>query len=270
MKRILKWLGWGILSLIVIALLALGGPALYEVATGLSATQFTNRTFPAADGTTLHGYVAEPAGEGPHPAVLLIHEWWGMTEDITRVADALAAEGYVVLAADAYRGETTNQISRALYLATNTPASQIDGDLDDALAYLRSLPNVDPTRVATMGFCFGGRESFGLGTRHGDLAAVVDYYGGGVEVTSTADLGQLNSPFLGIFGADDTSIPQANIDQLQAAVAEKGIPHEFTVYPGVGHAFLNSENLSDPNHPAGQAWQQTLAFFNQHMPAGEN
>ena len=265
MKRFAKWLLWGVLGLVLIGILALGGPALYEAATGVTATEFTNRTFPAADGATLHGYLAEPEGAGPYPAVLLIHEWWGLNEDITRIADALAAEGYVVLAADAYRGETTNQVSRALYLTTNTPASQIESDLDSGLAYLRGLPNVDGARVATMGFCFGGRQSFGLGTRHGDLAAVVDYYGGGVVVESAADLGQLNSPFLGIFGETDSSIPLSDVEKLEAAVQERGLPNEFTVYPGVGHAFLDSENLADLNHPAGQAWQQTLQFLATYL-----
>lgn len=265
MKRFLKWLAYGLLVLVILAVAFLGGPAGYEWATGLSATQFTNRTFPAGDGTTLHGYLAEPAGAGPHPAVLLIHEWWGLNEDITKIADALAAEGYVVLAADSYRGQTTNEVSRALYFVTNIPAEQINADLDSALAYLRGLPNVDPGRVATMGFCFGGRQSFGLGTRHPDLAAVVDYYGGGVTVNTTADLGQLNAPFLGIFGETDSSIPLEEIDRLQKILTEKGLTHQITIYPGVGHAFLNSENLADPSHPAGQAWQQTVRFLATHL-----
>ena len=265
MKRWLKWLFTAVGGLFLIALLALGGPVLYERVTGLSATQFTNRTFPAADGTTLHGYLAEPAEGGSHGAVLLIHEWWGLNEDITHIAEALAAEGYVVLAPDSYRGQTTNQVGRALYLVTQTPASQIESDLDDALAYLRSLPNVDPARVAVMGFCFGGRQSFYLGTRHGDLAAVVDYYGSGVVANTDADLGQLNSPFLGIFGETDSSIPLAEVAQLEAAVAARNLPHEFTIYPGVGHAFLDSENLHDLTHPAGQAWQQTLRFLERYV-----
>ncbi len=265
MKKIIKWTGIVLLVVLIGGLTLLLGPVLYELVAGPKATDFTNVTYPATDGTTLHGYLAEPAGEGPFPAVVLIHEWWGIGEDITLIADELASEGYVVLAPDAYRGQTTSQVPRAIYLASQTPAEQIDGDLDDALAYVRGLPQVQAENTAVMGFCFGGREAFGLGTRHGDLAAIVDYYGGGVEVRTPADLGAMRGAFLGIFGEEDSSIPLAEVDALEAALQEAGLTHEIIVYPGVGHAFLNSENLSDPTHPAGQAWAMTLAFLSQHL-----
>ncbi len=265
MRQVLKWAGRALLLGFVVGLVLVLGPLLYELAAGPKVTDFTNVSYVAADGTTLQGYLAQPAGEGPFPAVVLIHEWWGLGEDITLIADALAGEGYVVLAPDAYRGQTTRQVARAIYLATQTPAEQIDGDLDEALRFLRGLPQVAGSPTAVMGFCFGGREAFGLGTRHGDITAVVDYYGGGVEVNSVADLGQINGAFLGIFGEDDTSIPLAEVAALENALIEAGLIHEIIVYPGVGHAFLNSENLSDPTHPAGQAWQVTLAFLGQHL-----
>lgn len=265
MKRTLKWIGWGALIIIVLAILLLGGPAAVEVISGLNSDGNANVTYQAADGTTLQGYLAEPAGEGPHPAVLLIHEWWGLNEDITEIADQLAAEGYVVLAPDALRGQLTDQVARAIYINSNTAQAQIDSDLDDALAYLMGLPTVDADRVATWGFCFGGRNSFYLGTRHPDLAAVVDFYGGGVEVNSVNDLGELTGPFLGIFGSDDSSIPLENIERLEAALNEAGIEHTITIYPNVGHAFLNSENLDNLDEPAGQAWEQTLAFLDTHL-----
>lgn len=267
MKKAFKWIGIVLLVILIGGLTLLLGPVLYEVVAGPEATDFTNVTYPATDGSTLHGYLAEPEGEGPFPAVLLIHEWWGIGEDITRIADELAREGYVVLAPDAYRGQTTSLVPRALWFATQTPAEQIDGDLDDALAYLRALPQVEGANTAVMGFCFGGREAFGLGTRHDDLAAIVDYYGGGVVVNSAADLGVMRGAFLGIFGEEDSSIPLAEVDALEAALQEAGLTHEIIVYPEVGHAFLNSENLSDPTHPAGQAWAVTLSFLAEHLGA---
>jgi carboxymethylenebutenolidase len=162
MKKVLKWVGIVLLVVLVGGVLFIGGPPLYESIAGPKATDYTNVTYPAADGTTLHAYLAEPEGEGPFPGVVLIHEWWGLNEDITQIADALASEGYVVLAPDAYRGETTNQIQRALVLATQTPAEQIDSDLDSGLMYLQGLANVEATRTAAMGFCFGWTRSIWL------------------------------------------------------------------------------------------------------------
>jgi carboxymethylenebutenolidase len=263
MKKGLLWLAVGVGVLLLAGLLWLGGGVAYELVAGPQVADFTNVTYPAEDGTLLQGYLAQPEGEGQFPAVLLIHEWWGLNEDITKIAETLAQEGYVVLAPDSYRGQTTTQVARALYLATQTPAQQIDGDLDAGLAYLRGLPQVDGGNTAVFGFCFGGREAFGLGTRHGDITAVVDYYGGGVEVSSPADLGQMQAAFLGIFGEEDTSIPLENISALESALVAAGLPHQIIIYPGVGHAFLDSENLSDLDHPAGQAWQVTLTFLDE-------
>lgn len=265
MKKALKWIGGGILILILIAALALGGPAALEIIRGTNSSGNANVTYTAADGTQLNGYLAEPAGDGPFPAVLLIHEWWGLNQDITEIADELAAEGYVVLAPDALRGQLTDQIARAIAINSSTPQEQVDSDLDDALAYLMSIPIVDPSRVAAWGFCFGGRNAFYLGTRHPDLAAVVDFYGGGVDVSGPDDLGAMTGPFLGIFGETDASIPLEEVDALEAALVEAGITHEITVYPGVGHAFLNSENLTNTNEPAGQAWTQTLTFLDTNL-----
>ncbi|MCA9982352.1 MAG: dienelactone hydrolase family protein [Anaerolineales bacterium] len=265
MKKALKWTGIILLVVIGGGLALLLGSMAYESVAGPQATDFTNVTYEAADGATLHGYLAEPAGEGPFPAVVLIHEWWGLNEDITKIADELASEGYVVLAPDAYRGQTTDQVQRALYFVSTIPGEQIESDLDQAWAYVRGLPNVDGERTAAMGFCFGGRQAFGLGARNGEITAVVDYYGGGVEVNSPADLGQIDGPFLGIFGAEDASIPLSEVEALENALIEAGLTHQIIVYPGVGHAFLDSENLSDTSQAAGQAWQVTLDFLNTHL-----
>jgi len=264
MKRIFKWIGISLLALLLIGIIALGGPAAWEVATGFGSTQFTNTVYTGKDGTQLQGYLVAPEGEGPHPAVLLIHEWWGLNEDITHIADQLAEEGYVVFAADAYRGQLTASVPRALYLNINTPQEQIHSDLDDALAYLQSLPNVDTSSVASWGFCFGGGQSMYLGTRHEELAAVITYYGGS-PIQNADELGVMSGPVLGIWGANDQQIPLEEVNGFHAALDERGIENEVTIYSDVGHAFLDSENLNDPNHPASQAWQQTLAFLDRNL-----
>ena len=223
----------------------------------------TNVAYEASDGTVITSYLAMPAGDGPHPAVLMIHEWWGLNQDITILANALAQEGYVVLAADAYRGELATTVPQALSLTRSTPVEQIRGDLDAALDFLKNHPMVEPDSIATMGFCFGGRESMHLGIRAEGLAGVVTLYGSGL-VTDPEELGNLaqNGPVLGIFGENDGSIPLREVEEFGDALEATGAEHTITVYPGVGHAFVKSSSYQDDG-AAGQAWDELVAFFDE-------
>jgi carboxymethylenebutenolidase len=263
-KDRLRWLKrvlWGLLGLLALLILLLAGAIAFDGWFGRSSTELTNVSFPAADGGTLYGYLALPDGPGPHPAVLLIHEWWGLNEGILVLADALAAEGYVVLAADAYRGNLTSQIPRAIWLRLTTPEEQIRADLDDALDHLLAQDEVDPARVATMGFCFGGGESLQLGLRQPERLAVTILYYGSV-VTDIEALRPLRDQqgVLGIFGEEDQQIFVEDVLEFEAALNSLEISHEVTIYEGVGHAFLNEDNFDEPG-TAGDAWQQTLEFL---------
>jgi carboxymethylenebutenolidase len=264
----MKWLKRvvsGLLAVLALLLLYLGGVNLYEANFGQPSSERTNVTYPAHDGTELHGYLAEPQGDGPHPAVLLIHEWWGLNEGITVLAEALAAQGYLVLAADAYRGEVTDQVARAIVLRTTTPEEQVFSDLDAALDYLSGLEQVDDSRIATMGFCFGGEHSLQLGLRESErLSLTIMYYG--AVVTDPDLLRPLTEGkgVLGIFGEEDQSIFTEDVLEFEAALNSLDIPNEITIYEGVGHAFLNEDNYDQPG-TAMQAWQQTLAFLEREF-----
>jgi carboxymethylenebutenolidase len=259
----LRRIGMGLLVLLVGVVVLVGGLIAYDGVFGRDVTAVANITYPGPGGQTLHGYLARPDTPGSHPGVLLIHEWWGLNEDITALADALAAEGYVVLAPDAYRGRTTSLIPRAIWLVTTTPQPQIAADIDSALAYLRQLDEVDAARVGSVGFCFGGRQSLWLGLRQPELlAATVLLYGG--PETEVAALRPLSQPVLGIFGREDSSIPLANVEAFERSLQQLNIPHTVTIYDGVGHAFLNSENIHTSG-PARDAWQQMVAFLNNHL-----
>ncbi len=264
----MKWLRrifWGFTAVLLIIILGSGGIILYEGWFGEPSTQWTNVTYTDADGTELHGYLAQPSETGVYPAVLLIHEWWGFNEGMTVLADALAAEGYVVLAADAYRGEVTSQVPRALYLRLSTPEAQVFNDVDAALAYLMAQDSVDTDKIASMGFCFGGGHSLQLGMRQSEnLALTILYYG--TVVTNPELLRPLidNQPVLGLFGEDDTSIPTADVLEFEAALNSLDIPNQVTIYPGVGHAFLNEDNYNEPG-AAGDAWQETLEFLADNL-----
>jgi len=224
-----------------------------------------NVTYSAADGGELHAYLATPAGDGPFPAVLMIHEWWGLNVDTARLAEALAAEGYVVLAPDAFRGSVARDAQAAMAQLNSTPQQQIAGDLDSALEYLRGHDAVEPDRIAVMGFCFGGTQAMYMGTRANDLAAVITLYGSGPIQTADA-LGNLveNGPVLGIFGAEDRSISLEEVDGFESALTDAEITNTITVYDGVGHAFVKSDTY-DQGGAAQAAWQQLVQFLDQEL-----
>jgi len=257
LKRLL-FLALGLVALIVLLLVAVIG---YDLLFGPQVTDVTNITYTDTEGNTLYGYLGQPDGPGPYPAVLLIHEWWGLNEGITVLADALAQEGYVVFAPDAYRNEVASVFPRALYLRLNTPEKQVHQDVDSALAYLLGLENVDTSRVASMGFCFGGGHSLQLGLRQSEnLALTVIYYGAVVTEPDLLRLLTDGQPVLGIFAEEDNTIFPAEVLEFEAALNSLNIPNEITIYPDVGHAFLTEENYDEPG-AAASAWQQTLTFL---------
>jgi carboxymethylenebutenolidase len=220
-----------------------------------------NVSYSGPNGVTLRGYLAAPMGRGTFPAVIMIHEWWGLNHDTTRLADALAKEGYVVLAADAFRGSVAKDPEGALKQLRSTPADQIAADLDAAFDFLSSHPKVDSSRIASLGFCFGGTQSMYMGTRNPNLAAVVIFYGSG-PITDPAMLGTLQSagPVLGIYGKEDGNIPVEQVRMFEDALKTKNVSHTITVYPGVGHAFVKS-NTYQNGEAAQRAWQQMLSFL---------
>jgi carboxymethylenebutenolidase len=223
----------------------------------------TNVVYTSTDGTELSGYLAVPDGDGPFPAVMMIHEWWGLNQDVVIMAKALSELGYVVLAPDALRGELATNVPGAIALNTRTPDEQIHADLDGALSFLRDHDSVDPSRIATMGFCFGGRHSMRLGIRTTGLAAVITLYGSNL-VTDPAELGNMaeNGPVLGIFGKEDGSIPLREVEAFGDALEEIGAEHTITIYPEVGHAFVKSSTYQNDG-AAGDAWDQLVAFLGE-------
>ncbi|MCB8944210.1 MAG: dienelactone hydrolase family protein [Ardenticatenaceae bacterium] len=263
--KLLKRLLQIILGLLLLTLFLFFGIILYDSLFGAETADFTNTTYTDANGSQLLGYLALPDGPGPHPGVLLIHEWWGLNEGITIMADALAEEGYVVFAPDAYRGEVTAVFPRALYLRLSTSEEQVFADVDSGLAYLRSLDSVDTERIASMGFCFGGGQSLQLGLRQAEnLAMTIIYYG--AVVTEPEMLRPLveAQPVLGVFAAEDQQIFVEDVLEFEAALTSLNIENQITIYPDVGHGFINEENFNQPG-TAGSAWQEAVTFLDENF-----
>jgi len=147
---------------------------------------------PTADGATMRAYLAKPEGPGPHPAVIVIHEFYGLRSEIVGKAEALAKEGYVVLAPHVFRSGTTNWIPSAIYKVLTADTAQIDGDVEAAYQWLVAQPEVQADRIAIMGFCFGGGTALRYSLSNNQLAATAVFYG--QPITDPADLERALQP----------------------------------------------------------------------------
>lgn len=201
------------------------------------------------------------------PAVVMIHEWWGLNDNIKDMANELASEGYVVLAADLYNGEVVADPNRAMELVSSVRENpeQAISNLQSAVQYLASLPNVNSSRIASLGWCFGGGQSLqlALNSEQNPLAATVIYYGN--LVNDTNELSKINWPVLGIFGDQDQSIPVESVNAFEQALNETGVTNEIYIYPGVGHAFANPSGDNYAPAETVDAWEKTLAFLKKYV-----
>jgi carboxymethylenebutenolidase len=210
------------------------------------------------------GYLARPDDDGTYPAVVLIHEWWGLNENIKHMADILAGHGYVVFAVDLYDGEVATNSSRAARLS-----GQVRENPDEAVAKmqravsgLRGLPSTT-NQVASLGWCFGGGQSLQLSLSEADLNATVVYYG--TLTTDRETLQRIDAPVLGIFGSEDQVVPVEDVREFNRTLDEIGVEHEVYVYDGAGHAFANPSGQSFRPDATRDAWMKTLAFLDESL-----
>lgn len=205
--------------------------------------------------------------EGKLPAIVLIHENKGLNDYIKESANLLASNGYVVLAADLFNGEVTTDQNRSRELTAAIRENRdiaID-NLRSAVTYLQSLDNVNPTKIASLGWCFGGQQSLqlALDSKDNPLAATVIYYG---RLTNdTQSLSAITWPILGIFGEKDQSISVDSVNQFEKALNETGITNEIYIYPNVGHAFANPSNENYAPSETADAWKKTLNFLDRYL-----
>ena len=216
--------------------------------------------FPADSATT--GYLAVPEGAGPFPALILVHEWNGLGDRVRQVADALAAEGYIALAADLFSGRTGSNAEEnmALVNEVNADAATMIANLNAAVALLRARPDVSG-KIGAMGWCFGGGValSFGLDGVNHDATAI--FYGRLVD--DPARLATLSHEIYGTFAGLDQGITREQVDGFAGALRAAGIPNDIHVYDDVQHGFWLWVDR-DPEvvtAPALDAWQRLKAYL---------
>lgn len=201
------------------------------------------------------------------PAVVMIHENKGLNDHIKNMANLLARNGYVVLAVDLFKGEVTTDRNRSSeltqYIRDNPDIAT--ANLQSAVKYLASLPNVNAEKIASLGWCFGGAQSLQLALNSQDhpLSATIIYYGR--LITDNATLAKIKWPVLGIFGDQDSSIPVDTVKEFESALNSNNIPNEIYIFKGVGHAFANPSGDNYAPTETKDAWDKTLSFLDKHL-----
>jgi carboxymethylenebutenolidase len=207
------------------------------------------------------GYLALPKDPaGKHAALLVIQEWWGLNDWIKENADRFAAQGYVVLAVDLYRGKATSDPGVAHELMRGLPEDRGMADLEAGFGYLAARPDVDATRIGSVGWCMGGGYSLALAAHEPRLrAAVINY---GRLITAKDTLAGIHASVLGNFAGEDQGIPPADVLEFEKAMKGAGKEVEIKIHEGKGHAFMNPNNKKGYDEPAARdAWARIDGFF---------
>jgi carboxymethylenebutenolidase len=219
------------------------------------------------EGDTLTtGYVAVRGGEGPFPALVLVHEWNGLTDRVRQVADDLAAEGYVALAADLFEGRTGANPEENMALVQEVQADQTKmiANLDAAVAWLRARPDVTG-RVGAMGWCFGGGVALSFGLDGVNHEATAIFYGRLVD--DPAVLAGMDHEVYGTFAEEDQGIPPEAVQRFEEALRAAGIENDLHIYDDVGHGFWLRVD-GDPETrrgPALDAWQRLKTYLERTL-----
>ncbi len=248
-----------------ITALALSITMVFLAATPGSADVVSENIDYTGDGKSL-GYLAYPEDAHNAPGIILIHEWWGLNDQIRRTADRYAEEGFVALAVDLYGGRSTiiNDEARELAGEVRDNSQAAFTNLNKAIAYMASFTDdkVDEERIASVGWCFGGGWSYQMARNNLGTTASVIYYG---FFNPQDDLSQMRAKIIAHFGEDDRAISLDTVETFQARLDTLNGEHEVYIYPNSGHAFANNQGDRYNEDAAEQAWERTLEFLRKHL-----
>lgn len=219
-------------------------------------------TYATVNGNKITGYLAKGESGGVSPGIIVIHEWWGLNENIRTMTEKLAGEGYTALAVDLYEGSVAETPDSAKAYAGAVKEKEALENLTQAYSYLENKEQAD--RVGTIGWCFGGGWSLQAALAQPEkVEAAVIYYG--QLVTDRDQLQKLDMPILGIFGAEDDGIPVEQVKEFESRLDDLNINNTIQIYEGADHAFANPSGSRYQPEAAEDAWQKTLEFLNKHL-----
>ncbi|MCL4540219.1 MAG: dienelactone hydrolase family protein [Bacteroidetes bacterium] len=239
--------------------------AVFAASTLADAAQIKTMVVSYPSGSdTVTAYLALPSTAGQHPALIVIHEWWGLTDWIRQNARDFARKGYVSLAIDLYRGKLTSNPEEAYKLMMSVPRERAATDLKAAFDYLARMKEVNPAKIGVIGWCMGGSYSFMAALELPKLAAcVIDY--GKVE-SDKVSIARVHCPVECNFAEEDkTYTPEMGRD-FEEAMKTAGKVIELHIYPGVNHAFMNPNNTFGYNEKQSRiAWRNIFTFLDKHL-----
>jgi carboxymethylenebutenolidase len=235
--------------------------ALFLCASAMGAEKPKTETVQFKSGDqTISGFLATPAGAGKHPAIIVIHEWWGLNDWVKEQTEKLAGQDFVALAVDLYRGKTTTDPAEAHELMRGLPQDRAIKDLKAAFDYLATRPDVKPESIGVIGWCMGGGLAVQLAVHEPRLKACVVNYG--ALPTDPGDIQNIGAPILGNFGALDKGITPDDVKAFQTAMAKLKKFVSLKIYDNAGHGFENPNNTAAYRpEAAADAWNRTLLFL---------
>jgi len=219
-------------------------------------------------GKPVRGYLAKPkAAQGPLPGLIVIHEWWGLNDNIRQMTDRLAGEGYAALAVDLYGGQVATDPQQAQKIMQSVMKDTAPGEENLRQAYNYLETQQKAPKIGVIGWCFGGGWSLGTALLLPDkIDATVIYYG--FVESDKEKLAKLQMPIVGFFGGEDKAIPMATALGFQKALQELGKQAEIYLYDGADHAFANPSGGNYNAEAAQDSWQKTTAFLAKNLKGG--
>ena len=242
-------------------------PVPTPAATTPPVVEVTGKTvsYGTVGGVPVEGYLVRPKqARGRLPGLIVIHEWWGLNDNVRDEAGRLAAEGYVVLAVDLYGGRLATQPPAAMKLSQELTANPgpAEENLRAAYKYLDKVERAP--RIGTLGWCLGGRWSLRAALILPDqVDATVIYYG--TVKADEAELAKLRMPILGFFGSKDRVVPVATVTAFEATLQRLGKNADIHIYEGAEHAFANPSGTAYDPQAAEDAWHLTTAFLKEYL-----
>lgn len=212
------------------------------------------------NGDTADGYLARPISQGPHPALIVIQEWWGLDAHIKDITERFGRLGFAAIAPDLYHGQFTSEPDEARKLAMAMESHRAALEIDGAARWLLQQPYAKGPKFGCVGFCMGGGLVLTTAIRNYDVAAAIVYYGG--LPNPPEQLEAIQAPVLAFYGDDEAD--RAN--QLQQVLRQHNKSIELHIYEGAPHGFFNDFNEGAYNRTAAyDTWPRAVHFFQEHL-----